>query len=231
MSDIKHRLHRIKSQISQAELSAGRDKHCVQLLAVSKTKPVQEIAALYQLGQRHFGESYIQEALNKQQALAAFNITWHFIGPIQSNKTKVIATHFSWVHSVDRLKIAKRLSEQRPSHLPALNICLQVNISHEATKSGVLLDELPRLIEEVEKLPNIQLRGVMAIPEPQADYEAQRKPYQTLYQRVEQLNLPMLNTFSFGMTGDLKAAIAEGSTIVRIGTALFGARSYPQKPS
>jgi pyridoxal phosphate enzyme (YggS family) len=164
--------------------------------------------------------------LKKQQELAAFDISWHFIGPIQSNKTKPIAAHFSWVHSVDRLKIAKRLSEQRPAHLPALNICLQVNISAENTKSGVTLAELPQLIKEVNCLPNIKLRGVMAIPESESDYESQRLPYRQLYQAVKQLDMPELDTFSFGMTGDLKAAIAEGSTIVRIGTALFGARAY-----
>ncbi len=228
MNEIEQRLGSINSQIRQAELLAGRDKDYVQLLAVSKTKPVADIAVAYQLGQRHFGESYVQEALKKQQTLTAYNIIWHFIGPIQSNKTKAIATNFSWVHSVDRLKIAKRLSEQRPEDLPALNICLQINISGETTKSGVLLDELPQLIDEIINLPNIQLRGVMAIPEPQTDYEMQRKPYQQIFQAVKQLNQPELDTFSFGMTGDLKAAIAEGSTIVRIGTALFGARSYQQ---
>ncbi len=230
MNEIEQRLGSINSQIRQAELAAGRDKDCVQLLAVSKTKPVADIAAAYQFGQRHFGENYVQEALKKQQALETYDISWHFIGPIQSNKTKAIATHFDWVHSVDRLKIAKRLSEQRPDYLPALNICLQINISGEETKSGVLLEELPQLIEEIINLPNIQLRGVMAIPEPQTGYEMQRKPYQQLFQAVKQLNRTELDTFSFGMTGDLKAAIAEGSTIVRIGTALFGARPYPQSP-
>ncbi len=227
MNDIKQRLESIKSQIEQAELAAGRNKNSVQLLAVSKTKPATDIAKAYQIGQRYFGESYVQEAIRKQQTLAAYNISWHFIGPIQSNKTKAIATHFSWVHSVDRLKIAKRLSDQRPGYLPALNICLQVNISGEETKSGVLLDDLPQLINDITKLPNIQVRGVMAIPEPQTDYQMQRKPYQQLYQSVKQLNRPEIDTFSIGMTGDLKAAIVEGSTIVRIGTALFGARSYP----
>ncbi len=153
-------------------------------------------------------------------------ITWHFIGPIQSNKTKPLATHFDWVHSVDSLKIAKRLSEQRPAHLPPLNICLQVNISDEASKSGIALSELPQLCEQVAKLPNLKLRGVMAIPAPQDDFEQQRQPYKTLYQAVAKLGRPELDTFSFGMTGDLKAAIAEGSTIVRIGTALFGERDY-----
>lgn len=228
MNDIKQRFRIINSQIRHAEYASGRRKGSVQLLAVSKTKPASDIAIAYQTGQRHFGESYLQEALKKQQELSAFDITWHFIGPIQSNKTKAIAAHFSWVHSVDRLKIAKRLSEQRPAYLPALNICLQVNISAEITKSGVSLEALPQLINDVCELPNIQLRGVMAIPEPESDVEIQRMPYRQLYQVVKQLGRPELDTFSFGMTGDLKAAIAEGSTIVRIGTALFGARSYQQ---
>ena len=226
MNQIKQRLAKIKSQIRQAEFAAGRTKHSVQLLAVSKTKPAIDIIQAYQAGQRLFGESYLQEALLKQQALAAFDISWHFIGPIQSNKTKAIATHFSWVHSVDRLKIAKRLSEQRPQHLPALNICLQVNISEEQTKSGITLKQLPELLAEVSALPNICLRGVMAIPEPNVDFEKQCQPYRTLYKTVNALNIPALDTFSFGMSGDLKAAIAEGSTIVRIGSALFGERDY-----
>ena len=196
----------------------------VLLLAVSKTKPAKDIAAAYQWGLRHFGESYSQEALKKQQELGAFDITWHFIGPIQSNKTKAIATHFDWVHSVDNFKNAKRLSEQRPGALPPLNICLQINISGEPSKSGILLDELPQLCELVAELPNLTLRGVMAIPAPKTDFEEQRQPYKKLYQAVAKLDNPKLDTFSFGMSGDLKAAIAEGATIVRIGTALFGAR-------
>ncbi|MFK5948122.1 MAG: YggS family pyridoxal phosphate-dependent enzyme [Methylococcales bacterium] len=224
MSQIKQHLIKIKSKIHHAEFAAGREKGCIQLLAVSKTKPAADIATAYQAGQRLFGESYLQEALQKQQALAAFNISWHFIGPIQSNKTKAIAANFSWAHSVDRLKIAKRLSEQRPEHLPALNICLQVNISNEKTKAGVTLEELPSLIAEVVKLPHICFRGVMAIPEPNTEFERQCQPYRELYKTVKALNLATLDTFSFGMSGDLKAAIAEGSTIVRIGTALFGER-------
>lgn len=227
MNKIKQQFKKINSLIRDAELSAKRRANCVQLLAVSKTKPALDIVTAYQTGQRHFAESYVQEALRKQQELTAFNITWHFIGPIQSNKTKLIASNFNWVHSVDRLKIAKRLSEQRPSHLPKLNICLQVNISDEQTKSGILLDQLPQLFNEISCLPNIRLRGVMAIPKPKPDFESQRKPYNKLYQAVMQLKSAELDTFSFGMTGDLKAAIAEGSTVVRIGTALFGARSYP----
>jgi len=225
MSDIKQRFDKINSQILHAELAAGRSKGSVQLLAVSKTKPAIDIATAYQKGQRHFAESYLQEALKKQQALAAFDITWHFIGPIQSNKTRSIASHFNWIHSVDRLKIAKRLSEQRPAYLPALNICLQVNISAEASKTGVTLEELPMLISEIKGLANIQLRGVMAIPEPDTAFESQRQSFKALYQAVKQLNMPELDTFSFGMTNDLKAAIAEGSTIVRIGTGLFGTRT------
>lgn len=223
---ITDRFKQIRTQISEAEFACNRQPGSVLLLAVSKTKPSEDIAAAYQAGQRHFGENYLQEALRKQQELGAYAITWHFIGPIQSNKTRPLATHFDWVHSVDSLKIARRLSEQRPAHLPPLNICLQVNISDEPSKSGIALAELPQLCEQVAKLPNLKLRGVMAIPAPQDDFEQQRLPYKTLYQAVASLNQPGLDTFSFGMTGDLKAAIAEGSTIVRIGTALFGERDY-----
>lgn len=223
---IHSRLKHLLVQIRQAEIAYNRKPESVLLLAVSKTKSAKDIAAAYQAGQRHFGESYCQEALKKQQDLGAFDITWHFIGPVQSNKTKVLATHFAWVHSVDSLKIAKRLSEQRPSALPPLNICLQVNISGEKSKSGITLTELPQLCELVSELPNIKLRGVMAIPMPEEDFELQRQPYKTLYQAVAKLNNPELNTYSFGMSGDLNAAIAEGATIVRIGTALFGAREY-----
>jgi len=226
MNPIQQRLKKIKSQIRHAEFAAGRRKNTVQLLAVSKTKPATDVVMAYQAGQRQFAESYLQEALAKQKALAAFNISWHFIGPIQSNKTKAIATHFSWVHSVDRLKIAKRLSEQRPVHLPALNICLQVNISAEPTKSGVMLTELGLLIEQVKQLPNLRLRGVMAIPKASTNFESQCLPYRELYQTVNKMNIEGLDTFSLGMSGDLKAAIAEGSSMVRIGTALFGERSY-----
>lgn len=224
MNPISHLLTQLHTQIQQAEINYHRQAGSVLLLAVSKSKPASMIIEAYQAGQRHFGENYLQEALNKQQALGAFDITWHFIGPIQSNKTKAIACHFDWVHSVDKLKIAKRLSEQRPHNLAPLNICLQVNISNESSKSGVCLDELAELVEQVTLLPNIKLRGVMAIPAPSSTLEQQRQPYKTLYLAVKQLNKPELNTFSFGMSDDLDAAIAEGSTIVRIGTALFGAR-------
>ncbi|MDD1613974.1 MAG: YggS family pyridoxal phosphate-dependent enzyme [Methylococcaceae bacterium] len=222
---INTRLNDILSQIRQAEVAYSRKPGSVLLLAVSKTKTAKDITTAYQAGQRHFGESYCQEALKKQQELGAFDITWHFIGPVQSNKTKALAKHFAWVHSVDSFKIAKRLSDQRPGVLPPLNICLQVNISGEQSKSGITLNELPRLCELVAALPNIKLRGVMAVPMPEEDFELQRQPYKTLYQAVAKLDNPELDTFSFGMSGDLNAAIAEGATIVRIGTALFGERA------
>jgi PLP dependent protein len=225
MDSMAERFQHIRSQIRHATSIAGRPKDSVQLLAVSKTKPASDIAELYRLGQRHFAENYVQEALIKQQQLTAFNISWHFIGPIQSNKTKPIACHFAWVHSVDRLKIAQRLSEQRPENLPPLNICLQVNISDEASKSGVSVEELPEMVQAVSVLPNLRLRGVMAIPEPESNYAKQRQPYRRLYQAVQQLERADLDSFSFGMSGDLKAAIMEGATMVRIGTALFGERS------
>ena len=225
MSAITLSLKQLHTQIEQAENTYQRDKNSVLLLAVSKTKPAAMIAEAYQAGQRHFGENYLQEAISKQQVLGAFDITWHFIGPIQSNKTKPIASHFDWVHSVDSLKIARRLSEQRPLQLAPLNICLQVNISDEASKSGILLDELSDLCAQVAELPNIKLRGVMAIPAPSHSFEQQCQPYQRLYQAVKALNKPELDTFSFGMSDDLDAAIAQGSTIIRIGTALFGSRN------
>lgn len=222
---IAQRIHSIQNQIATYCRACNRHPESVLLLAVSKTKPATEIAKAYQAGLRHFGENYCQEALLKQHTLGAFDITWHFIGPIQSNKTKLIARHFSWVHSVDSLKIARRLSEQRPDNLPSLNICLQINVSEEESKSGISFTELGGLCAAVAELPRLKLRGVMAIPAPNDDYEHQRLPYKTLSQAVSNLNRPELDTFSFGMTGDLKAAIAEGSTIVRIGTALFGSRN------
>lgn len=224
MDNIPLKIQQIRSQIRSSETAFGRKSGSVQLLAVSKNKPVESIVVAYQNGVRHFAESYVQEASLKQKALAGFAISWHFIGPIQANKTRVIARGFDWVHSVDRLKIARRLSEQRPECMAALNICLQVNISKEATKSGMSLDELPYLIEDIAGLPNIRLRGVMAIPEPASDPDRQRLPYRELFDYIRRLDKPGLDTFSFGMSGDFPAAIAEGSTIVRIGTAIFGSR-------
>ena len=223
---ISSQLNKIQAQIHLAEITHNRIAHSVNLLAVSKTKPASDIACAYRAGQRHFGENYVQEALLKQDCLSAFNITWHFIGPIQSNKTKMLATKFDWVHSVDDVKIAQRLSAQRPDFLAPLNICIQVNISDEESKSGVKLHELPDLIATVSTLPNLALRGVMAIPSPQSNFYAQREPYKKLVSAVNALNIPELTAFSFGMSDDLEAAIAEGSTWVRIGTALFGSRNY-----
>ncbi len=224
MNTLQQNFYAVQSLIQQTQKVAGRVDDSVTLLAVTKKQSSEKIARLYELGQRDFGENYLQEALIKQQQLEHYAINWHFIGPIQSNKTKAIAENFKWVHSVDRLKIAKRLNDQRPDHLSPLNICLQVNISDEKTKSGVLLADLSRLVMEVSALKNIHLRGVMAIPEPQLDYELQRLPYRKLYQVVASLNDLKLDTFSFGMSADLTAAIVEGATIVRIGTALFGQR-------
>lgn len=225
MMTIVERIRAVRSEIEACCQACNRAPETVLLLAVSKTKPAQAIIEAYQAGLRHFGENYCQEALLKQQELAALDIIWHFIGPIQSNKTKLIAQHFSWVHSVDSLKIATRLSAQRPESMPPLNICLQVNISGEESKSGITLAELPDLALAVASLPRLKLRGVMAIPAPQDDYEQQRLPYNLLVKAVTLLNRPEMDTFSFGMSGDLEAAIAEGSTMVRIGTAIFGSRN------
>lgn len=224
MPTIARNLKKIQTQIHNAQQRYQREENAVQLLAVSKTKPASAMVSAYQAGQRHFGENYLQEALTKQRELGAFDMTWHFIGAIQSNKTKLLATHFDWVHCVDSLKIAERLSSQRPDFLEPLNICVQVNISDEESKSGISLNELPDLVSQISLLPNVILRGVMAIPAPQTDFEAQRAPYRNLVAAVQALKNENLTTFSFGMSDDLEAAIAEGSTMVRIGTALFGAR-------
>lgn len=214
---------------AQAVLRKGGD---VQLLAVSKTFGPDAVLHASQAGQQAFGENYLQEALDKmaalQQMAPELKLEWHFIGPIQSNKTRPIAEHFDWVHSVDREKIAQRLSAQRPPHLTPLNICLQVNISGEASKSGVMPDEVMALATAVANLPNLRLRGLMAIPEPAQDFDAQRKPFAALKSLFEQLKaagLPV-DTLSMGMSSDMQAAIAEGATLVRIGTAIFGERTY-----
>ncbi|MCP1641658.1 pyridoxal phosphate enzyme (YggS family) [Pseudomonas citronellolis] len=192
---------------------------------MSKTKPAADIREAHAAGLDDFGENYLQEALGKQVELADLALTWHFIGPIQSNKTRPIAEHFHWVHSVDRLKVAERLSAQRPADLPPLNVCLQVNVSGEDSKSGCAPEELPALARAVAALPNLKLRGLMAIPEPTEDIAAQRAAFARLRELLTALNLG-LDTLSMGMSHDLEAAIAEGATWVRIGTALFGARDY-----
>ena len=199
----------------------------MQLLAVSKTKPAAALREAHAAGLRDFGENYLQEALGKQLELADLPLIWHFIGPIQSNKTRAIAEHFAWVHSVDRLKIAQRLSEQRPADLPPLNICIQVNVSGEASKSGCTPADLPALAKAISELPRLQLRGLMAIPEPTEDRAAQDAAFAAVQSLQASLDLP-LDTLSMGMSHDLESAIAQGATWVRIGTALFGARDYSQ---
>jgi len=226
MDTITKRLEAVLNRIRAAERRAGREPGAAQLLAVSKRHPASAIAEAAAAGQRRFGESYLQEALEKMTALAALELEWHFIGPLQSNKTREIAARFAWVHSVDRLKIARRLSEQRPAELPPLNICLQVNSSGEASKSGCSFDDLPVLAAAVRELPRLHLRGLMTLPAPADNPEQQRHPFAALRQACTALNTGgfELDTLSMGMSRDLEAAITEGATLVRVGSALFGSR-------
>ena len=228
MNTIEQRLAAVRARITQAENQYGRPSGSVSLLAVSKNHSITDIEALLACGQQRFGESYLQDALPKITALAKNSIEWHFIGPIQSNKTQAIAQHFDWVHSIEREKIARRLSEQRPADLPPLNLCIQVNISGEVNKSGVRPHEAQALAKSIQQLPGLHLRGLMTIPAAETDMEKQRRAFRKLRLLHEQLcneGLP-LDTLSMGMSGDLEAAIAEGATIVRIGTALFGPRGH-----
>ncbi|MNF49174.1 hypothetical protein D3C84_304390 [compost metagenome] len=227
MSTIADNVLTVSARIAAAARATGRDESSIGLLAVSKTKPAAAVREAFAAGIRDFGENYLQEALGKQAELTDLPLSWHFIGPIQSNKTRAIAENFDWVHSVDRLKIAQRLSEQRPEDLPPLNICIQVNVSGEASKSGCNLAELPALAAAIVTLPRLKLRGLMAIPEPTEDRAAQDAAFATVRTLQDSLNLP-LDTLSMGMSHDLEAAIAQGATWVRIGTALFGARDYGQ---
>jgi PLP dependent protein len=230
MPDLAHNLDAVHQRIALAAQVAGRDVRSIELLAVSKTFPAEDVRAAHVAGQRAFGENYVQEALTKVAALSDLRagIEWHFIGPLQSNKTRPVAENFDWVHSVDRLKIAQRLSEQRPDNLPPLNVCLQVNISGEASKSGVTPDEAASVAHAVAALPKLRLRGLMAIPEPAGDVEQQRVPHRALRELFDRLRADglELDTLSMGMSDDLEAAVLEGATIVRIGTAIFGARDY-----
>ena len=227
MSTIAGNIAQVEARIRAAALAVQRDVPSIHLLAVSKTKPAGALREAYAAGIRDFGENYLQEARAKQVELADLPLCWHFIGPIQSNKTRDIAEHFAWVHSVDRLKIAQRLSEQRPADLPPLNICIQVNVSGEASKSGCTPADLPALANAISALPRLKLRGLMAIPEPTEDRAEQDAAFATVRQLQESLNLG-LDTLSMGMSHDLESAIAQGATWVRIGTALFGARDYGQ---
>ncbi|MGE6387824.1 YggS family pyridoxal phosphate-dependent enzyme [Pseudomonas sp. NPDC078416] len=227
MSTIAENISTLAERIRSAAQAVQRDPASVGLLAVSKTKPASDLREAYDAGLRDFGENYLQEALGKQAELSDLPLIWHFIGPIQSNKTRAIAENFAWVHSVDRLKIAQRLSEQRPPELPPLNICIQVNVSGEASKSGCSPEDLPALAQAISALPNLKLRGLMAIPEPTDDRDEQNASFAAVSTLQAQLGLP-LDTLSMGMSHDLEAAIAQGATWVRVGTALFGARNYGQ---
>ncbi len=228
MTSVIGNLQAVRSRIAAACDSAARPVQAVTLLAVSKTFPAEAVREAFAGGQRAFGENYVQEALSKIEALGDLRpqLEWHLIGPLQSNKTRVVAEVFDWVHSVDRLKIAQRLSEQRPPQLPPLQLCLQVNISGEPSKSGLDPAELPAVAAAVAALPRVRLRGLMAIPEPETDPAAQRAPHRALRALLERLNADglALDTLSMGMSADLEAAIAEGATMVRVGTAIFGRR-------
>jgi len=226
LNSIPQHLAAVRARIAQAEIQFGRVPGSVELLAVSKMHPAAAIRAACAAGQMRFGESYAQEALAKMSAVTDLPLEWHFIGPIQSNKTRDVATHFSWVQSVERDKIARRLSEQRPATLPPLNVCIQVNVSGEASKSGVSTEDVAALALTIRKLPQLRLRGLMAIPAPQAEFDQQRAGFRVLRELYEQLGDAgyELDTLSMGMTDDLEAAIAEGATLVRVGTAIFGER-------
>ena len=223
----QRRLSRVQARIAQALADAGRAATAVRLLAVSKTFDAAAVRELAACGQRAFGENYVQEALDKQRALRDLPLEWHFIGPIQGNKTRAIAENFSWVHGIDRLKIAERLSAQRPAGLPPLQGCIELNVSGEASKGGVSAAELPALAAALSALPGLQLRGLMAIPAPATDVSAQRAAFRQVRVAFDALVARgyALDTLSMGMSADLEAAILEGATIVRVGTALFGERN------
>jgi pyridoxal phosphate enzyme (YggS family) len=228
MSVTAANLQAVRRRIEAAARACGRDPETVALMAVGKTWPAAAIREAARAGQRVFGENYVQEAVDKIGQLRDMDLEWHFIGPLQSNKTRPVAENFAWVHSIERLKIAERLSAQRPRGLPPLQVCVQVNVSGEASKSGCSPEDAPELCRQVAALPSLHLRGLMAIPEPAEDFEAQRRPFRQLrelFQTLRSGGLP-LDTLSMGMSHDLEAAVAEGATVVRIGTAIFGERNY-----
>lgn len=233
MNDIAHNLAQVRDKISAAATRCGRASEEVTLLAVSKTKPASAIAEAIDAGQRMFGENYVQEGVEKIRHFrenGTVDLQWHFIGPLQSNKSRLVAEHFDWCHTVDRLRIAARLSEQRPVDMPPLNILIQINISDEHSKSGITLDALDELAAQVSELPGLTLRGLMAIPAPEPDYDRQFAVARQMAIAFGALKTryPTVDTLSLGMTDDMAAAIAAGSTMVRIGTAIFGARDYTQ---
>ena len=227
MTTISANLQAVRARIHEAALKWGRNPADITLLAVSKTWPASAVQDAAAAGQRSFGENYVQEGVDKAIELQALQFEWHFIGPLQSNKTRRVAETFDWVHSIDRLKIAERLSEQRPDSLAPLQVCLQVNVSGEDTKSGVALEEVPELAKRIASLPRLKLRGLMAIPAPVEDFSLQRPAFRRLREAFEQLNSAGLSidTLSMGMSHDIEAAIAEGATMVRVGTAIFGERT------
>ncbi|MDU5783100.1 MAG: YggS family pyridoxal phosphate-dependent enzyme [Pantoea sp.] len=233
MTSIQHNLQQLRQRIRAAATQCGRDPEEVTLLAVSKTKPASAIEEAIEAGQLAFGENYVQEGVEKIEALAAHpEVEWHFIGPLQSNKSRLVAEHFAWCHTVDRLKIAQRLNDQRPDSLPPLKVLIQVNISDENSKSGIMLEDLAELAQQVAALPRLQLRGLMAIPAPESDYARQLAVCQRMADAFRELKqrYPDVDTLSLGMSDDMEAAIAAGSTMVRIGTAIFGARDYARNP-
>ncbi len=228
MTTISANLQAVRARIEAAAKKFGRAPDDIALLAVSKTMPASAVEQAVAAGQRRFGENYVQEGVDKIDALSSGEpLEWHFIGPLQSNKTRPVAERFAWVHSIDRLKIAERLSEQRPDALPPLQICLQVNISGEASKSGLAVGDVPLLVRRVAQLPRLTLRGLMAIPQPEADFAKQREAFGRLREVYDALNRDGfgLDTLSMGMSHDLEAAIAEGATLIRVGTAIFGERN------
>jgi len=231
MTAIASNLQAIHHAIAHAAQLAHRQTGRITLLTVSKGFPASALREAYGAGQRIFGENYVQEALDKMAALHVLPLEWHFIGPIQGNKTRAIAENFAWVHSVDRLKIAERLSAQRPPDLPPLNVCIQVNVSGEDSKSGAAPEEVVQLAQHITQLPHLKLRGLMAIPAPAQGMAAQRKPFAQLRELMQHLNAQglQLDTLSMGMSQDMEAAILEGATIVRVGSAIFGQRNYGEK--
>lgn len=228
MTSIEQNLQQVRQRISAAAVKCGRDPQEITLLAVSKTKPESAIEEASAVGQRCFGENYVQEGVNKIHRLANAGLIWHFIGPLQSNKSRAVAENFDWCHTIDRLRIATRLNDQRPDDAAPLNVLIQINISDEQSKSGISLAALPELAKAVSQLPRLRLRGLMAIPAPEESYERQLAVCQRMAAAFRELQVDYLgvDTLSLGMSDDMDAAIAAGSTMVRIGTAIFGARDY-----
>ena len=232
MNTVQDNLLNIKNEIAEIAKKCERDPNTIQLIAVSKTKPVEQVIEAINAGQLAFGENYVQEGVEKiqyfEKNMPNNDLIWHFIGPLQSNKSKLVAEHFDWMHTIDRLKIAQRLNDQRPKDMAKLNVLIQVNISQEASKSGVKPEEVADLVKQIVILPNLNLRGLMAIPEIENDYDKQLNVFTKMQQLLQSLqkDYPFMDTLSIGMSGDMQAAIVAGSTMVRIGTAIFGARQY-----